>query len=340
MKKTIRDVARLANVSIATASMALNNKKGVSAATKNRVLLAAKQLNYVPNHSARSLVTRDSKCIGLLVPEIVNPFYSAIVDHMTILAEEMGYMLLLGISNNKSKQEKVFVEALASWRAQGVIIVPMLQANPDTDHLSILAAEKIPVVFCTDYYDEWSNGERAAYPCVMCDLEYGEYKMIEYLIKQGHREICFLNVNTDAHFAKLRQKGYEKAFKKHKLMINPDNMFYANETNFGAAYELTDEMLARNPDAIACINDMMTLGILKRLFERKIDIPKDMAVAGFDDMLFTELAQKPISTVRQPLLKICERTIKLLDRTIKKGEVEKQNNIILEKPELIIRSTT
>ena len=106
MKVTIKDVAREAEVSVATASMAINNKRGVNAETRNKVLKIAQKLAYVPNYSARSLVTKDSRSIGLLVPEIINPYYSSIVDIMAKLAEQKGYTLLLGISNSKSRTEK------------------------------------------------------------------------------------------------------------------------------------------------------------------------------------------------------------------------------------------
>ena len=341
MKTTIRDVARAANVSVATASMALNNKKGVSEETKRKVRLAADELRYVPNHSARSLVTNDSQCLGLMVPEVVNPFYSAIVDKMTTLAEEMGYTLLLGISNNKSKQEKAFVETFASRRALGVIIVPMLEDNPDTDHLEILKMARIPTIFCTDYYDEWTNGVKADYPCVMCDFEQGEYEMVRYLIGQGHRKICFVSVGMEAHFAKLRLEGYRKAHREAGLEVDEKNLFFINLPQFQRAYNITDNVLERKPDAIACINDVMTMGIMKRLYEKGLHVPEDIALAGFDDIMFAELAQKPISTVRQPLQGICERTMEILDSKIKNPKKSgKKGEIILEKPELVIRSTT
>ena len=244
-----------------------------------------------------------------MVPEIVNPFYSAIVDKTTMLAEKMGYTLLLGISNNKSSQEKAVLKTFASHRVQGVIIVPMLRENPDTRHLSILKAARIPAIFCTDYYDEWTNGEKASYSCVMCDLEQGEYEMIRYLIHLGHKEICFVNVDMDVHFARLRQNGYQKAYRQAGLTVDKRNLFFTAKAAFEGGYDIADSVLKRNPDAIACINDIMTIGILKRLNERGIRIPEDIAVAGFDDMMFAELAQKPISTVRQPLQRICEGTL-------------------------------
>lgn len=337
MKVTIKDVAREAKVSIATASMAINNKKGVNAGTKDNVLKAAKKLSYVPNYSARSLVTRDSKSIGLLVPEIVNPYYSAIVDIMTKLAEQKGYTLLLGISNSKSQNEKEYVETFIARRVLGVIVVPMLCEHPNVDHLELLRQEKIPMVFCTETY------ENCLEPCVMCDFIKGEYAMTRYLLEKKLEKICFVSVKLDVNFANLRLQGFLKAMQEAGLAVRDEDLFFTEEPKFQGAYEITDQVLKRKPQAIVCINDMMTLGIMKRLDECHVKIPEDISVAGFDDMMFAELAQKPITTIRQPLWDICGQTMTLLDQEIKDGRPKTpalEQEIIYVKPELVIRNTT
>ncbi len=337
MKVTIRDVAREAKVSIATASMAINNKKGVNAGTKDSVLKAAKKLSYVPNYSARSLVTRDSKSIGLLVPEIVNPYYSAIVDIMTKLAEQKGYTLLLGISNSKSQNEKEYVETFIARRVLGVIVVPMLCEYPDVEHLNLLRSEKIPMVFCTETYEDCKE------PCVMCDFEKGEYAMTRYLLEKGHRKICFVSVRLDVNFTNFRLAGYIKALNEAGIPVRDEDLFFTEQPRFQGAYEITDQVLKRKPEAIVCINDMMTLGIMKRLDECHMRVPEDISVAGFDDMMFAELAQKPITTIRQPLWEICGETMNLLDEQIKDGvpkEWPAKQEIIYKDPQLVIRNTT
>lgn len=338
MKVTIKDVAREAEVSVATASMAINNKRGVNAETRNKVLKIAQKLAYVPNYSARSLVTQDSKSIGLLVPEIINPYYSSIVDIMAKLAEQKGYTLLLGISNSKSHTEKMYIESFMERRVLGVIVVPMLRDHPDIGHLEMMRAERIPMVFCTETYDNCTE------PCVMCDFSSGEYEMTRYLLDKGLKNICFLNVRMDANFTKLRLHGFMKAMTEMGTAVPEENLFYVEEPSFQAAYDVTDSILRRRPEAVICINDMMTLAIMKRLDERGVCIPEDISVAGFDDMMFAELAQKPITTVRQPLVEICRQTMDILEGEIRDGvrslQQSENQRIVSIKPELVIRNTT
>jgi LacI family transcriptional regulator len=193
-KITIRDVARKANVSIGTASMALNGRNGINPGTKEKVLEAAKKLSYVPNIAAVSLVTNKSNTIGLLIPEIVNPYYSAIVDILTQLVQKAGYTLLLGISNNNSKVEKEYIESFVARQVVGVIIVPILREYPDIEHLNLLRKEKIPIVFCSDSYYECKE------PCVMCDFTTGQYEITKYLISKDIKNICFVGVENQYIF--------------------------------------------------------------------------------------------------------------------------------------------
>jgi LacI family transcriptional regulator len=152
MKVTIKDVAKAAQVSVATASMAINNRPGIKKETRDKVVSVAKELHYYPDYSARSLVTRDSNSLGLIIPEIQNPFYSAIVDYMTQLAEERGYQMLLAISNNSSQQEKAYIEMFLSKSVKGIINLPMIANNPEIGHIDMIRNSGVPLVFCTENY--------------------------------------------------------------------------------------------------------------------------------------------------------------------------------------------
>lgn len=337
MKVTIKDVAKAANVSVATASMALNDKKGVNEATKQKVLETAKQLYYVPDHSARSLVTRDSNCIGLIIPEIQNPYYSAVVDIFTRIAEMHGYMLLLGISNSKSRQEEEYIKMFLSRRVLGIIIVPMLCENPNIDYLDMVRSANIPLVFCTENYGESDE------PTVLCDFEQGQYEMTKYLIRKGMSNICFVSIKMKTKFALLRYEGYKKALEEAGIPLDDSKLFLLDHPRYVDAYEITDEIIKIGSQAIVCINDIMTIGIMKRLAERNIDVPGDVSLAGFDDVLFAQLVQKPLTTVRQPLEEICGKAMQILEQKIlakdEQGEIEK-GKVYYLKTELVIRGTT
>jgi LacI family transcriptional regulator len=280
---------------------------------------------------------RDSSCIGLIIPEIQNPFYSAVVDIITRIAEENGYMLLLGISNNKSIQEEEYVKLFLSRRVLGIIIVPMLRDNANISHLDMVRSANIPLVFCTENYGDCEE------PTVLCDFEAGQYEMTKYLIKKGLRDFCFVSTKLQVKFALLRFKGFERALSEAGIPLDESKIFLLDQPRYGDAYVITDEILKCRPEAIVCINDIMTIGIMKRLAERNVDVPNDISLAGFDDMMFSQLVQKPLTTVKQPLEEICGMAMQILEKKIRvkseQSEIER-GKVYYIKPELVIRGTT
>lgn len=333
---TIKDVARKAGVSVATASMALNNRAGVNALTRKKVLLCAKELNYVPNHSARVLVMQDSRCIGLLLPEIQNPFYSEIVDVLTQIVEQKGYTLLLGITNNSSRQEEEYVKMFISWRVCAVVVVPILQNRPRTDHLQLLRDANIPMVFCTERYADCHE------PVVMCDYEQGQFMATRYLVDKGMKSFWFVSTDMDFMFARLRYEGYARALREAGIELDHSRELMLAQPRYLDAYAATDSIIERLPDAIICINDIMTMGIIKRLNEKGVAIPDDVSVMGFDDVMFSKLTSPSLTTVRQPIKEICEKTVELLESMLAEAVTleEELNRIHLIQPELVLRATT
>lgn len=337
MRATIKDVAREAGVSVATASMALNNREGVNELTRKKVLQTAKELNYVPNYSARMLVTQDSKCIGLMLPEIQNPFYSAIMDILTQMAEKKGYTLLLGITNNSVRQEAEYVKMFISRRVCGVIAVPMLRNKPEIDHLNLLRAADIPIVFCTERYAGCEE------PVVMCDFAKGQYMATRYLIDKGLRDFWFVSTNMASMFAQMRYEGYVQAINEAGIGVNHARELMLELPSYENAYEATNRIIADLPQAVICINDIMTMAIMNRFNECGIQIPEDVSVIGFDDIMFSKLVSPPLTTVRQPLEGICEMTMSIMERKIvdheNASEIEKGRMFMIP-PELVIRETT
>jgi LacI family transcriptional regulator len=337
MKPTIKDVARTAKVSVATASMALNHREGVSEKTRAKVLGIAQEMNYVPDHSAGSLVMQSSNAIGLMIPEIQNPFYSAIVDILTRIAEDKGYTLLLGISNSSSRQEAEYVRMFLSRRVCGVIVVPMLADHPDISHLQMLRAADVPLVFCTENYDGCDE------PAVMCDFASGQYAITKYLLDKGLRDFWFVSTNLDVQFARFRYEGYCRALREAGLEVDKRRVMLLQAPRYREAYEATDQIIDDLPQAVLCINDIMTMAIMKRMNERGLRIPGDVSVAGFDDVMFSQLVSPPLTTVRQPLEAICEKTMGILEEKLRAGadqaQVERGRAYLIQ-PELVIRETT
>lgn len=332
MRVTLKDVAKAVNLSIAATSMALNGKPGVSEETRKKVLFVAKQMEYTPNPVAQSLVKKKSKEIGLVIPEIINPFYADIVDITNKMTKKMGYTMILGISNESSRWEKEYIDMFVSRNVQGIIIVPAIQKDPDYSHVYTLRKKGIPFVFCTDTYPGCVE------TCVMCDFRQGEYELVKHLLNQGLRRIALVTVDFNFNFAKLRLEGYKQAFSEQGLRIDNDLIFNIDHPNFDDAYKYADEVLKRKPDTICCINDFMAIGIMKRLKDRGIKVPGDIAVAGFDDTMFSLLAQTPITTVRQPREEICRIVFESLQNKIQK--TDEKNYTYFIPTQLIVRDTT
>ncbi len=337
MRITIKDVAREAGVSIATASMALNNRAGVNAETRRRVLRIAREMHYVANHSAQALVMQESGCIGLMIPEIQNPFYSAIVDILSHLAEVRGYTLLLGIANNSAEQEERYLRFFLSRRVQGVIMVPILNPRRSGRNVEMLRQANVPIVFCTERY------AGSAEPVVMCDFAQGQYEITKYLIGRGLRDFWFVSVDIDAQFATLRYEGYVRALQEAGIPQRRERELLLEMPWYGQAYEGAARILEDRPEAVICINDIMTMAIVKRILESGLSIPGDISVAGFDDIMFSALVSPPLTTVHQPIQEICEKTMQLLADAIEAGDGRAHgegDGVHLIAPHLVVRETT
>jgi len=332
MKITIKDVAKLANVSVGTASMAVNGKKGVNEETRQKVLDAVEKLDYRPNHYARSLITNKSGTIGLIVTDITNPFFGLIVSFIQKQLEKEGYNMLLGISNDKLSNEKKYVEYFLNRNVEGLIIVPSHEKESDLSHLYKLKRLGIPFVFITTAY----NGIQA--DCIMTDLAKGSYELTKYLIKNGNKKIFFISGYKDLLLSSLRIDGYKRAYKESGLDCSEDWIF-ESYPDYQKGYDTTNRIIQNSiPDAIITVNDIVAMGVLKCLTENGIKVPDRVSVAGYDDLLYSSMVGTPLTTIRQPIEDICTNSIKILKERIN-GEKYIERRIYLE-PELIIREST
>jgi Transcriptional regulators len=331
MKYTIKDVARLADVSVATASMALNNKDGVNENTRQKVLSVAKKLNYLPNRNAQNLITQSSNSIGLVVTDITNPFFGMLVNEISNIVIEAGYNLQLGVSNDIIEREAQSVNNFIQNRVAGVIVVPSIQDKYDLKHLFDLQSNGIPFAFATTYYP----GINA--DCVMCDLKKGSYLITKKLIDSGHKKIYLLAGNRQAVFSLQRINGYRQAFEESGIDFSED---WIIETlpYFESGYEATNKILKERPEAITTINDVLAMGVLKCLKDNHIRVPQDISVAGYDDLIYTSILETPLTTIRQPIEEIAKKVVHVLFEKIE-GKSSDYCTYYID-PILKIRETT
>lgn len=328
------DVARKARVSEATASLALNRKPGVSPATRERVIKAARVLGYSPNTLARGLATRRTHSIGLVVTDIENPFFGSLTRYIDQFTLEAGYNLILSVSNDDLELEARIVQDFIGKRVDGVILVPTIFPRRDLSYFETLRKHRIPFIFSTSYY--------AGVPCdcVMTDLEEGSYALTRYLLDLGHRDILLLvSKSREVIPSKLRIQGFRRAFEKSGLALNRKRIVQCERTDFECGYATTLRILKNGkPDAVMAINDIMALGAKRAIKELGLAIPEEISVAGYDDVIFSSIPEIPLTTVRQDTRQISRKTVELLFRQIRGKAASAKVHWV--RPDLVIRKST
>ncbi len=328
---TIKDVAKLAQVSVATASLVINGKPGVKPETQKRILAAVKQLNYTPNASARNLIRQRSNTLGLVVSDLVNPFFGMLANEISTAASMRGYQLSIGVSNNSISKEADCIARFTEERAEGIIITPSYLTDYDLQHLYRLRSAGIPFVFASTRYAGIKAG------CVMCDIKKGSYLLTKHLLKTGHRKIYLMGGPKTAMFSYERFAGYQQAYEEAGLSYS-DSWLIESSPDFAGGYAAAHRLLKDKPDAITAINDLTAMGVLKYLKDQKIKVPDDISVAGYDDLIYSSILETPLSTVRQPIAEIADKAIEVLCGQISNPDQEEKDHFI--DPVLKLRDST
>lgn len=335
MKATLRDIARMTGISEAAVSVALNDKKGVSEETRKRVKDLAFKLGYRPDSNARSLVRKKSKTIGLIVPDIENPYYCKMVRCIENLVHETGYNLILAISDENTAFEKEIIDNFISNQVEGVIVSPINKTCKDLSHYELLEKRKIPLVFIAAKY----QGVDA--PCVMMDLEIGMYKLVDYLVKTGKRKMVFLTGPKELVAFSDRVRGYKRALQDNGYEYHDNDFIPCPRVDFEQAYFATMQLIKSNREVntIIAANDYMAIGVLKALSERGIRVPHDISVTGYDDIIYASISHVPITTVAQDIYKMSQVSIDIILQMITQPNLSKPMDITIE-PVLIVREST
>jgi LacI family transcriptional regulator len=330
----LKDVAVRAGVSEGTASLVLNNKAGVNARTREKVLQAANSLGYHPNRIARGLATKKTSTIGLLITDIENPFFGSLTRYIDEHVKKEGYSLILSVSNNLLGMEEKIIFDFLGKRVDGLVLVPTLMNRTDFSCFRALENHKIPFVFSTAYYRGLESD------CVMTDLREGSYRLTKYLLDLGHREIVLLTSPVGSSVpSQLRAEGYKRALRDSGLLFEESNIIECEKADYYNGYETAKGVLRkRKPDAITAINDIMALGAKEAALETGYSIPAEISVAGYDDVVFSRISELPLTTVKQDIARISEETVsKLMGRI--RGE-SGPTGVKLISPELIVRKST
>ncbi|MCT4604527.1 MAG: LacI family transcriptional regulator [Marinisporobacter sp.] len=334
MPITINDIARESGVSRATVSRVLNNSGYVKDETRQKVLKAIKELNYTPSAIARSLSTRKTNTIGVIVPEINDPFFGEVIKGVSEVADEHNLNIILFNTDDNVEKELKALQLLKEQRIQGILITPALtEKKENREYLGTLEKFGIPIILIDGHvkYENFSG--------VFIDHIKGAYDGTEALIKEGHKKIAIINGQMDSRPAKERFIGYKKALEEYHIPLEERYIFYG-EYKYEHAYEITKKILKMEdpPTAIFVSSNMMILGCMKAFYEKKVHIPRDMAIIGFDKLEVLNIIGMNISCINGPTLKLGKKGMKMLiDRLHDEKNKEIKRTILL--PEIILNGS-
>jgi len=333
-KPTIKDIARAAKVSTTAVSMALNNRPRIGPETRERILRIVKELNYRPNIVARSLVSRRSQTIGLIITTILNPFYPELAKGIEDKALELGYSIILCSTNQDLALEKYHIENLRSKGVDGFIFSSVKIKDPN---VYALFEERFPFILVNRRIHDPSLDKKIDY--VVLDNSSGAYQAMEHLYNLGHHRIGILAGPLNTSTAAERTEGAKRFLKKNRIGWDPGLLIVCHYSK-EKAYEATRKLLAQKhpPTAIFAENDYMALGARDAILDAGLKLPEDMALVGFDDIVETALKGVEITTISQKKYDMGTLAVKVLIDKIEQGSLRMANQIILE-PELVIRAS-
>lgn len=324
---TLKEIALELGISITTVSKALKNYPDVSPKTKQAVINLAQKLNYKPNSFAVNLRTKESKTIGLIIPEIVHHFFSNIVNAIIEKAEKEGYLVIILQSNESEELEKKQIDLLISKRVDG-ILMSLSSDTKNLDHLKKVISHEIPLVL----FDKISKVINCSK--VVIDDKSAGYDATEYLIKSGCKKIAHFRGPLNPQNSIDRFLGYKKALEVHNLNFDRSLVFTCEKVTFEEGYEFAKKIHTENidVDAIFAITDLVAIGAIAYFNEVKVEIPEQISIIGFSNWFMSSVITPSLSTINQPGFDMGKKALKLLLKEIKaqkKGEKFNHKTIIL-----------
>ncbi|GAA3762186.1 LacI family DNA-binding transcriptional regulator [Terriglobus aquaticus] len=320
----LMDVARRAGVGAATVSRVINGGQNVSARRLAAVQQAIEELGYHPNQAARSLKGARTKTIGLVVPSVADPFFSAAAEAIQEVARGHGTLLLLAVSENQSAREQEQVASLIQRRIDGLILAPS-----DGADFSMFKHAGFPVV-C---FDRPFPGQDI--PVVLSDNYAGAKAATEHLVKAGRKRILCLSGDPQLFTSKRRVKGYRDVVRAAGLPYLAEVSVQDHESAVAA---LTPYLSGRSRiDAVFSIKNAITVSAYKILRDAGLEVPKMVAIAAYDDFELADTLDPPICVVRQPVVGIARRAAEMLFEALDRGQV--QTKMVKMEVELIHRAS-
>ncbi len=335
MKKrriTIKDIARELDMSTSTVSRALSDHSDVSAETRKLVMDLAERLEYQPDPIAVSLRQNRTNVIGVIVPQIINRFFSKSISGIQEVARQHGYRVMITQSDESLELEKENIVTMLNSRVDGLVVALSRQTS-DINHFNRVLESAIPLVFF-DRVDETAETSR-----VIIDDYEASYNAVKHLIEQGCKRIANVAGPQNLVNSKKRLQGYKDALADHGLSVNEDLLVFS-DYHTDRVRKITDHYLnlKERPDAIFAINDAFAIEMISYLKKRNVRIPGDIAIVGFNNEVVGEFVDPPLTSVDSPAHELGKEAANLL-----LSHIQQENNEVtckILKSKLIIRESS
>lgn len=300
---TIKDVARIAEVSLATVSRVVNNGPKVGPKTRARVLQVMADIGYTPNANARALVTKKNTTIGVVLPDLTEPFFASLAHGVEQVARENKMQLLLSTSLVDAESERQAINLLRERRCDVMVV----QSKKLTDEELIQLSEQISgLVIINRYID------KIAHRCVWLDNIEGGRLAAQHLLALGHRNIACISSQIDIDDPRQRLQGFTQALATHSLTV-ADDLLVSTEPTLQGGEQAAQQLLSTNKNfsAVFVYNDAMAIGVISTLEDNGFRVPQDISVIGFDDVLLARYARPKLTTLKYPIEQMAQQAANL-----------------------------
>jgi DNA-binding LacI/PurR family transcriptional regulator len=331
--RTIKDIAKELDISVSTVSRALNNNADVSRKTRERVLETAKQMRYQPNVNARSLITKKSNMIGLMLSDITDPFFSEVALGVEDILSKQGFQVIYGNTLLDSGKEQRFFSSLLERNIDGIIMKP---GKLNNDMIGMIEQANVPIVFLRSALE---NEQHLNISTIDVNQTEAAASAVQHLIDEGHKIIGYLGMAKQAVESKERYYGYLKSLRANNIEAN-EQLVYKVGGRIVHGRVGVEKLMKQSqpPTAIFTENDLLAVGVIDWLRTNGFGVPEDISVMGFENLEISGLHQIGLSTVHLPRKEIGYHAAKLLLNMIRKSNGFSKRQVI--NTNLVIRTST
>lgn len=333
MRSTIKDVAKAVGLSTTTVSLVLNNKPNrTSAAKREAIFQAAKDLDYRPNRIAVSMVTKETHTIGLILPDISNLYFSELAKVIEEECKKYGYTVLYGNTSDSVESDFEYLNIFIDSNVDAIIIVLSASFNEaDKVHFdNIIDNNNIPVIILDRSINDKNKKS------VLLDQQLGGYLATNYLINLGHRKIGCITGPKNVASANERLSGYILALSEADIPFD-ENLIVEGDFSVEGGARALPYLLGQSVTAVFASNDMMAIGVYRECSRFHLQIPQNLSVVGFDDIFLSEFLEPPLTTISQPIVQLAKETVNQI-LLLLRGETSDKEDVIF-KPVLKVRGS-